>query len=194
MIITCEHCRARYQYDEARFEGKPSKKIRCAKCQQVFEAVNAIQDVPTPAPAFHADETSTRKPMRTRPQDLSLPEIEDEEPAAVEGPSELPQLPVGKRFALAIISGPDAGTVHRIEKAQVVIGRSSADVALNDGEVSRSHAGIEIRDNFYYLDDLGSTNGTLFNGQKVTEHVELQNQSEFQVGGSILMFIVTDTD
>ena len=42
------------------------------------------------------------------------------------------------------------------------------------------------------LVDLGSTNGTLFEGQKVDGTAELQNHSEFVVGGSTLMLIVTE--
>src|ERR1039457_562840 len=48
-IIECIHCKARYQYDEERFERKPAKKIRCAKCQEVFEIRNpafAVQAMP----------------------------------------------------------------------------------------------------------------------------------------------------
>jgi pSer/pThr/pTyr-binding forkhead associated (FHA) protein len=42
------------------------------------------------------------------------------------------------------------------------------------------------------LHDLKSTNGTLVNGQKIEEPVELHDKSEFQVGASMLMLIVTD--
>ena len=41
MIIECDRCYARYKYDETRFEGKPSKKVRCTKCLSVFEIYNA---------------------------------------------------------------------------------------------------------------------------------------------------------
>src|SRR5207248_5651986 len=36
LIIECTSCHARYQYDEERFERKPSKKIKCAKCSSIF--------------------------------------------------------------------------------------------------------------------------------------------------------------
>src|SRR6266480_2550569 len=49
IIIECPNCRARYQYDEERFERKPSKKIKCAKCATVFEIHN---------PAFAAEKPS----------------------------------------------------------------------------------------------------------------------------------------
>lgn len=47
-----------------------------------------------------------------------------------------------------------------------VIGRSSnANIQLDDAEVSLSHARIQFHDGLYEVQDLGSTNGTLVNGQ-----------------------------
>ncbi len=193
MIIECTNCRARYQYNEDRFERKPSKKIKCAKCGTVFEIHN---------PAF-ASKQSTQtgdmtfakregpKPEAAKPDTTSqspLPTGEEKKAGKVSGP----QLPEGKRLSLAVINGPDAGSVYRIEKPRVTIGRSGADVVLNDTESSRVHAAIEIRDTTYLLEDMKSTNGTLIDGQKITGPTELQNQSEFQVGGTTLMLIVTE--
>lgn len=101
-------------------------------------------------------------------------------------------MPQGKRLSLAIIDGPDAGSVFRIEKPRVTVGRTGADLNLNDTEASRQHAAVEIRDTAYTLHDLGSTNGTLVDGQKIDGPFELQNHSEFVVGGSTVMLIVTE--
>jgi pSer/pThr/pTyr-binding forkhead associated (FHA) protein len=40
--------------------------------------------------------------------------------------------------------------------------------------------------------DLGSTNGTIYDGSKIEGLVELSDKSEFQVGATTLMLIVTD--
>ena len=101
-------------------------------------------------------------------------------------------MPQGKRLSLAVINGPDAGSVYRIEKPRITIGRSGADLNLNDTESSRNHAAIEIRDLTYVLVDLKSTNGTLVDGQKITSPVELQNHGEFQIGSTTIMLIVTE--
>jgi len=185
LIIECTSCHARYQYDEERFERKPSKKIKCAKCSGVFEIHN---------PAFAAkpetsvgdttfarrDETRTHAP---EPQETTaqspLPERDT-------GPVQTPQLPRGRRLSLAIIAGPDAGTVYRVEKPRITIGR------INDGEASRQHAAIEVRDQLVLLEDLKSTNGTIVDGVKLTSPVEIQDKSEFQIGGTTLMLIVTE--
>ncbi len=183
MIIECTSCHARYQYDENRFERKPSKKIKCAKCGTVFEIQN-----PNDATASRHDATSVAKPKpkvedTTAQSPLPQPEAELPPPA---------ELPKGKRLSLAIIDGSDAGNVFRINKPHVTIGRSNADFVINDTEASRQHAAIEVRDTTYLLSDLGSTNGTLVDGKKIGGQVELQDKSEFVIGTTTLMLIVTD--
>jgi predicted Zn finger-like uncharacterized protein len=104
-----------------------------------------------------------------------------------------PRLPAGYRLSLAVINsdGPDAGKVFRIEQPRIVIGRSAGDVGLTDDEISRSHAAIEVRDSVILLEDLGSTNGTIHKGKVLDGAVPLYNHSEFQVGNTTLMLIVT---
>jgi len=98
----------------------------------------------------------------------------------------------GKRLSLAIINGNDAGSVYRIEKPRVTVGRSGADLTINDTEASRQHAAIEVRDSVIILEDLGSTNGTLVDGDRIAGSVEISNQAEFQIGGTTIMLIVTE--
>jgi pSer/pThr/pTyr-binding forkhead associated (FHA) protein len=113
--------------------------------------------------------------------------------AAVPPPPDLAlQMPAGKRLSLAVIDGPDSGNVFRIEKPRVTIGRSGADLVLNDTEASRLHAVVEIRDTMYTVNDLGSTNGTLVDGNKVSAPTEITDKGEFQVGTSTIMLIVTE--
>ena len=211
MIIECTNCHAKYQYDEDRFERKPSKKIKCAKCATIFEIYNPafaaksdpVLAAPQPfAPAPPAtpaarsddnhDQTVIGKPKRqetTAPAPVAaVPDVQRQT-----GKQSIPLgLPTGKRLSLAIIDGPDAGSVFRLEKPRVTIGRSNADLTLNDTEASRQHAAVEVHDSLFLLNDLGSTNGTMFEGRRINEPTELQNQSEFQVGGTTLMLIVTE--
>ena len=107
-----------------------------------------------------------------------------------EPPGEL-LMPKDRRFAVAITDGTDAGKVFHIESARATIGRTGAAVPLDDAEVSREHAAIEIRNSVILLKDLSSTNGTFVNGKRLTEQYELQNQDEFVVGVTTLMLIVT---
>ena len=191
LIIECTSCHSRYQYDETRFEQKPSKKIKCARCHTIFEIFNPAMasSAPSQPPVDDVgDSTSSRRNVR-------LKTIEEPIPPPAPPPSAAQaalHMPSGKRLSLAIIDGPDAGSVFRLEKPRVTIGRQGADLNLNDADASRQHAAVEIRDTDYRVMDLQSTNGTLVNGEKIEGSVELQNHSEFQVGSSTLMLIVTE--
>jgi pSer/pThr/pTyr-binding forkhead associated (FHA) protein len=192
LIIECTSCQSRYQYDEDRFDRKPAKKIKCAKCGSVFEIQNPAF-APKPEPSI-GDSTFAR-PTETRTR---LPEPQDTTaeaplPERATGPQDTaPQLPVGRRISLAILAGPDAGTVYRVEKPRITIGRSGADLTINDTEASRQHAALEVREGLITVEDLKSTNGTIVDGEKLTQPAELQDKSEFQIGTTTLMLIMTD--
>ena len=194
MIIECPSCHAKYQYDAERFERKPSKKIKCARCQQIFEIFNPAFAAPAPAAAESGESTFAKRhdATQTAQKIPTTPDTTEQSPIPQPKGDGALALPTGKRLSLAILDGPDAGTVYRIEKPRVTIGRANADLTLNDTEASRQHAVVEVRDTTYKLSDLGSTNGTLFDGAKIEEAVELADKSEFQVGATTLMLIVTD--
>ena len=199
MIIACTACGAKYRYEESRFDGKPSKRIRCTKCDAIFEIHNPefvlrpeLQPeapVANPAPVGPGDETRMRhSAYEPHPSDTTKEYILAKLKAS--SPAKNLKLPVGKKLSLAVISGTDSGRNFPIEKPRVVIGRSGADVPLSDSEISRAHAAVEIEDDLVTLVDLASTNGTFVNGNRI-ESAELENYGEFEVGGTTLMLIVT---
>ena len=192
MIIECPSCRAKYQYDEERFERKPSKKIKCARCQQIFEIHNPAYAAGE-KPKIDADRTSTAKPA---PKPAAAADTTEQSPLPESRRTDKHQpalsMPAGRRLSLAILDGPDAGNVYRIEKPRITIGRSGADLTLNDSEASRLHASLEIRDMAFTVADLGSTNGTMVNGEKISGPTEIGDKGEFQVGATTLMLIVTE--
>lgn len=66
----------------------------------------------------------------------------------------------------------------------VTIGRSAASsVAIFSGDVSRNHATVTRLGDGCYLTDLGSTNGTTVNGDKVKDTIELKNGDRITFGG-----------
>ena len=103
------------------------------------------------------------------------------------------QLPKDKRYSLAVIQGGATGQIFPIAKTRTVVGRSGCDINLDDPEASRQHAALEIVGDVAILRDLGSTNGTWIELDRIEQH-ELGNQQEFRIGSHVLMFIVTDVD
>lgn len=62
------------------------------------------------------------------------------------------------------------GEVIAIEESPIVVGRMpGCDVVLDDPNVSRRHAEFRREDGHIIVSDLGSTNGTLVNGEKMSE-------------------------
>ncbi|MEP6995562.1 MAG: FHA domain-containing protein [Acidobacteriota bacterium] len=187
MIVECDQCHAKYHYDETRFAGKPSKKLRCSKCRAIFEVFDTRDEVEPVRPPIAAGETMTRRAVET----FREPDVRG--PVAVPGvkqPSGPLKLPQELKLSLAVIAGPDAGTMFSIDKPRIVIGREDVDLALDDPEISRNHAALEVRGEEVLLLDLGSTNGTFVGDQPITQ-TALENQGEFTVGGSTLILIVT---
>jgi hypothetical protein len=56
------------------------------------------------------------------------------------------------------------------------------DLVLRDAEVSRTHVRFESRNGIVYVDDLGSSNGTFLNGQRVAESIEVREGDRIDVG------------
>jgi pSer/pThr/pTyr-binding forkhead associated (FHA) protein len=86
---------------------------------------------------------------------------------------------------LVIVEGPDTG--RRFEVAGVtVLGRDpSAGIVLGDIEVSRRHAAVATEDDGALIHDLGSTNGTFVNGERV-EETRIGEGDRLKVGKTVL--------
>ncbi len=70
---------------------------------------------------------------------------------------------------LIVRTGPNPGMVFDITKEITTFGRDVAsDVVLGDAEVSRQHARLTRTPGGYVLEDLGSTNGTFINGERLS--------------------------
>lgn len=71
-------------------------------------------------------------------------------------------------YRLVMRAGPSVGKVYPLDKSEMFIGRDlSNDVVINDPEISRRHARLFTQGSGYVLEDLGSTNGSFVNGQRL---------------------------
>src|SRR4051794_10778538 len=89
---------------------------------------------------------------------------------------------------LRITSGADAGKTVQVQGNEFTIGREAgADLVIADGKASRRHAALRVLpDGRATLYDLGSSNGTFLNGQRI-QSVLLQGGEQIQIGDTVLL-------
>ena len=203
MIIACPSCQSRYKFDESKLGDRPKVKTRCSKCGGAIEIENPLfgsstlapdeplAPPPAPAPAPEESLRTQRTPIQP-----SMTKSETGMATIAGGDAQrmgLLQLPKDKRFSLAVIQGIATGQIFPISKTRTLIGRTGADINIDDPEASRQHAALEIVADVAILRDLGSTNGTWIELDRIDQH-QLSNQQEFRIGSHVLMFIVTDVE
>jgi predicted Zn finger-like uncharacterized protein len=170
MIVACSGCAKRYNFDEAKLAGRPSAKLRCPHCQTTITVT--ATDPGDQTMRLDHDANLLSRSSRVPQGDLSMPS--------------------DRRLSLAVLQGKDSGRIFLLDKPRMILGRGDADIVLNDTEVSRQHAAIEVYGARVVLKDLGSTNGVFVNETKVSQG-EIDNRTEFRLGGTRLMLIMTDT-
>ena len=97
------------------------------------------------------------------------------------------------QWALRFISGKYQGGEFPLRpNREIIIGRSSdLDMVLVEDMVSRKHAKITTDENVVSIQDLGSTNGTFVNGEKVRK-AELKDGDRILIGTSIIKIVFVD--
>ncbi len=111
-------------------------------------------------------------------------------PVAPVAPAPRPAKPVeGGRGVnrLKVLQPPEqAGVVYEVEE-ELTIGRAAGcKVNIDDTFVSQLHARVFRRDGQVMIEDLGSTNGTFKDGNKVAGPTPIQKGDRIQVGRTVL--------
>ncbi|MEM9007724.1 MAG: FHA domain-containing protein [Cyanobacteria bacterium P01_F01_bin.86] len=88
-------------------------------------------------------------------------------------------------------------TPETLHQGGGLIGRnSSCDIVLNNPEVSRVHGRITYHEGEYFFTDLGSTGGSVINGQEIptNQNVRLKLDDLIRIGGFILLITAIETN
>lgn len=151
-------------------------RTKCPKCAEL------ITIVPDPSEASDPETDYAHTMILFNP----LPAQEDEQLREVQsGLSGRPRLAPGLKCTVEETAGYSPGKSYAIEKPVTLIGRSKAEILLDDPEVSRRHAAIEVYGERVIIKDLGSTNGTFLNGLGVKMSF-VKDGDELQVGNTVL--------
>jgi hypothetical protein len=98
-----------------------------------------------------------------------------------------------QRFALRFISGKyQGGEFPLYPDREILVGRSSdLDMVLVEDMVSRKHAKITVTEDQIFIQDLGSTNGSFVNGEKI-RRARLKEGDRILIGTSIIKVVAVD--
>lgn len=91
-------------------------------------------------------------------------------------------------FRLIVRRGPQPNQTYELTKDRVTLGRDiTNDITINDPEVSRHHMQLIRGAGGYTIEDLGSTNGTFVNGQRLTSPRPLRPGDMIGLGETVTL-------
>ena len=130
-------------------------------------------------------------PVRKRPQPSAPPRRSGSRGDGADAPSAPP--PVRRPVAevkLVCGAGPCAGQEFPLSTDEVTIGRAAeVELSIPDTSVSRKHTKLTRGIAGWNIQDLGSGNGTLLNGERVEDEVPLRNGDVVTLGDTALTFV-----
>ena len=92
------------------------------------------------------------------------------------------------RFQLTMRSGPTPGKTFLMGKEEIILGRDLAnDIPISDPEISRRHVRFIMQGENFLIEDLGSTNGTFLNGQRISSPQQLRVGDVITLGEDIVL-------
>ncbi|MDO8461901.1 MAG: GGDEF domain-containing protein [Deltaproteobacteria bacterium] len=92
-----------------------------------------------------------------------------------------------KQAYIIFLSGPLVGKIHLLEEGAITLGRGDdATIMIADLGISRHHLSLICETGKTLIKDMGSTNGTYVNGQRVKEYV-LKDGDKIQISSSTIM-------
>ncbi len=91
-------------------------------------------------------------------------------------------------LTLLVLQGPDKGRRFELPDAPALVGRDSRQLPLTDNTVSRRHCELLPSDGDWVLKDLGSSNGSYVNGQRIFENYHLKLGDQIRVGRTLMVF------
>ena len=99
------------------------------------------------------------------------------------------------QFQFVMRTGPTPDKVFPLEGPEIIIGRDiKCNLMINDAEVSRKHSRLVWQSLGYVIEDLGSTNGTFVNGQRISAPFVLRGGETISLGEKIVLVYGSTAD
>lgn len=94
----------------------------------------------------------------------------------------------GDNYRLVVRRGPQLNATYELKNDDITLGRDITNqIVINDPEVSRHHLRLKRAGDGWSLEDLGSTNGTFINGQRISGQKTLQNGDLIGLGETVTL-------
>jgi two-component system cell cycle response regulator len=95
-----------------------------------------------------------------------------------------------QRTVIKVLTGLEAGRVHVVTKDELVVGRAAGcDLRIDDASLSRQHCRVRLTNGTFFVEDLGSRNGTMVDGARISAPLALHDGALIQLAaGTIIMF------
>ncbi len=91
-------------------------------------------------------------------------------------------------FKLTVTQGPSSEQVYELTQTEIILGRDpTLDIVFNLTAVSRRHARLTLRGGDYFLEDLGSSNGTYLNGEAITAATPISPGDQISLGHAVTL-------
>lgn len=137
---------------------------------------------------------SEKAPSFYEPYEVIHPPIETEVVEEKEDLSSVNVEAAGEvRWLLKVISGPNSGAEFALQKGSTyILGKDPnlCDIVFQDLSVSRQHARLVVdEENQIFIEDLGSRNGVLINGELITEKHPVTSQDLVALGTTSFLMI-----
>jgi hypothetical protein len=102
-------------------------------------------------------------------------------------PAKAPPKRRGSPTHVLVVEGANAGERAQLDQAPILIGRGTdAAIRLDDDYVSTRHARIASSGDQWFVEDLGSTNGTYVGSARITQPTTLTLGTQVRIGKTIL--------
>ena len=91
------------------------------------------------------------------------------------------------QYQLVVQQGPEVGKVFELSSSEHTLGRDINNaIVINDAEISRNHCRFLLQGDRYILEDLGSTNGTFVNEQRISGQTTLRSGDSIRIGDNVI--------
>ncbi len=101
---------------------------------------------------------------------------------------------IEQRGVLIVLSGEELGKFCLLDCPRTIIGRdSSCDLSLEDEGISKFHFRVSAEQGYFFIEDLGSSNGTYVDGKKIKKKSLLNDFERIVAGKTIIRFFMEES-